>query len=166
MRKFDDKTGRTYGYLTVIRKIDVPKKTNQKWECLCKCGSIVVVTGSNLTGGSTKSCGCYRKYEMNIPKRIHNDRRNPNSPYKTWRSMKARCHNKNATRCERYGGRGIKVCDEWNDYVKFKEWALANGWTKGLTIDRIDNDGNYEPGNCRFISRIENAKKRRYDNMR
>jgi len=73
--------------------------------------------------------------------------------------MKRRCCDPNRNQYERYGGRGIIVCDAWLDYKTFEKWALENGWQKGLTIDRIDNDGNYEPDNCQFITRSENSKK-------
>ena len=76
--------------------------------------------------------------------------------------MKERCSNPNNKRYDRYGGRGIKVCDEWlNDYYAFEKWALENGWSEGLAIDRIDNDGNYSPGNCRFVTAAENNQNRR-----
>lgn len=75
--------------------------------------------------------------------------------YNKWCSMKERCSNPHNKRYSRYGGRGIKVCDEWLDFAKFRDWCLSNGYSQGLTIDRINNDGNYEPSNCRFISTSE-----------
>uniref|UniRef100_A0A6M3LHT2 Uncharacterized protein n=1 Tax=viral metagenome TaxID=1070528 RepID=A0A6M3LHT2_9ZZZZ len=77
-----------------------------------------------------------------------------------WMGMKRRCYNPSRKDYKRYGGRGIIVCQEWLDYKTFEKWALANGYRKGLTIDRIDNDGDYEPSNCRFITRAENNLKR------
>lgn len=80
--------------------------------------------------------------------------------YTAWRHMKARCHNKNHQNYHRYGGRGITVCDEWQSYLKFKEWALNNDWKKGLELDRIDNNGNYEPSNCQFTTHIKQMRNR------
>ena len=75
--------------------------------------------------------------------------------YNKWCAMKERCSNPHNKKYSRYGGRGIKVCDEWLDFTKFRDWCLSNGYSQELTIDRIDNDGNYEPANCRFVSRAE-----------
>ena len=82
------------------------------------------------------------------------------SLYTSWQNMKGRCLNKNNPKYYRYGGRGISVCDEWLDIMGFRKWALENGWKEGLTIDRIDNDGNYCPENCRWISHSENSRKK------
>jgi len=80
---------------------------------------------------------------------------------RVWVSMRQRCYNLNDKGYKYYGGRGISVCDAWADYKTFEKWALENGWQKGLTIDRINNNGNYEPNNCQFITQSENNKKRR-----
>jgi hypothetical protein len=77
--------------------------------------------------------------------------------YVVWKNMKARCHNPKATRFDRYGGRGITVCDEWLTFVPFRDWALAHGYTDDLTIDRINDDGHYEPANCRWVPKSENS---------
>lgn len=80
--------------------------------------------------------------------------------YNSWTGMRQRCTNKKNPKFNRYGGRGIKVCEEWNDANTFKEWALKNGWEKGKQIDRIDNDGDYEPSNCRWVSVSENSRRK------
>ena len=83
------------------------------------------------------------------------------SLYNSWCGMKARCTNPKNPKYKRYGGRGISVCEEWKDIVNFYNWAKTHGWEQGLTIDRIDNDGNYCPENCRWVSRSENSRKKR-----
>jgi hypothetical protein len=107
------------------------------------------------------------KRHISEAKIIHGDRckqkSNPNSPYTMWVNMRARCRDKNKPDYKYYGGKGIKVYSGWNNYTAFKQWALDNGWKPGLTIDRIDNNGNYEPNNCRFITIHENIKKRNAD---
>lgn len=79
--------------------------------------------------------------------------------YRVWGSMRNRCLNKNAQKWHRYGQRGITICSEWDSFAEFRRWAISNGYRKGLTIDRIDNDGNYEPDNCRWITKSENSSK-------
>ena len=101
-------------------------------------------------GIRVKSCGC-QSFHGGYYTRLH----------ATWASMKQRCLDKNAGNYCRYGGRGIKVCDEWKMFVNFREWALKNGYTDDLTIDRINNNGNYNPSNCQFITSLENSRKRR-----
>lgn len=89
------------------------------------------------------------------------------SLYSTWNRMKYRCYNPNYDRYKYYGGKGVRVCDEWlNDYAAFKEWAIANGYRKGLTIDRKDPDGDYEPNNCQWLTLEDNIKKMHSDKRR
>lgn len=83
-----------------------------------------------------------------------------NSLYNSWCGMRTRCNNKNYRKYARYGGRGIKICEEWNDIRNFAEWAYNNGWKEGYSIDRIDNDGDYCPENCRWVSVSENSRKK------
>lgn len=83
------------------------------------------------------------------------------SLYHSWQNMKSRCLRETHPKYKRYGGRGIKICDEWLDIKKFGEWAISHGWKQGYTIDRIDNDGNYCPENCRWVSKYENSRKKR-----
>lgn len=85
--------------------------------------------------------------------------------YLTWKNMRNRCNNKNADRYERYGGRGISICEEWNDFPTFAKWADENGFVKGLSLDRIDNNGNYEPGNCKWATPKEQANNTRQNRV-
>lgn len=151
-------TGQRFGRLTVLEK--VPSKNNRSmWRCVCDCGNEKVVEGRNLKKGLTKSCGCLKREEfmknMNNPPthketgtRLHNE----------WRAMKARCYTESCSNYEYYGARGIKVCEEWReDYLKFKEWALRNGYDENLTLDRIDVAKEYSPENCRWITHQQNC---------
>ena len=81
--------------------------------------------------------------------------------YGAWRAMRYRCLNSNAEHYKNYGGRGVSICPEWSDYAVFRQWAIANGYRKGLSLDRKDNDGNYEPNNCRWATAAQQANNRR-----
>lgn len=163
-----DHTGEKYGRLTAIEFVKTTGSSHDSiWKFQCDCGKMKNVIMNKVKRGDTRSCGClqrensskrakekklnYRHGDANVKRRVR--------MYKTWTSMRERCHNPHKLLYERYGGRGICICEEWNDYLVFKEWALNNGYTDDLTIDRIENDGNYEPSNCQWITKSENSKK-------
>lgn len=124
--------------------------------CLCKCGSVFVPRINNLKRKLTMTCGCLRATA---------GRRSHHPLYGVWVGMKARCIVGAADSSPLYADRGIQVCREWvNDFSAFYEWALANGWRRGLQIDRIDNNGHYRPDNCRFVTPQDNSNNRR-DNL-
>jgi len=120
------------------------------------------------SGKKYKSCGCMRDKLARESNTKHGDAKIKHifRLYRTWTDIKRRCYNKNEQAYKNYGGRGIAVCDEWkNDYVTFKTWALENGYKDNLSIDRIDNDGNYEPDNCKWSTRKEQARNTRSNKM-
>lgn len=121
----------------------------------CICGKRFTALQNNVNRGHTKSCGCL-KYRKST---YHGLRGTPT--YSTWDSMVQRCTNPKAAHYRNYGARGITVCAEWRDFRAFHQWAIANGWAEGLIIDRKNNDGNYEPDNCHWVTRsISNLNKR------
>lgn len=144
-----DLTGQRFGRLVVIEYAGRNRHRQSLWRCKCDCGNELVTLGCSLIRGVTKSCGCYFKDNAKYSNWKHGICYT--NIYDVWRSMKDRCNNPNNSRYKRYGGRGIRVSEEWNDPKAFYEWATKNGYKKGLVIDRINNDGNYEPSNCRFV---------------
>ncbi len=154
----NDLKGKRFSRLIVLKDSGKRCGGHVVWICICDCGNICEVIGNNLIRGRNKSCGCLKKENAIKKNWRHGDRRI--RLYRTWVNMKSRCFRKNHHKYKYYGGRGITVCPAWrSNYLIFKEWALANGYADHLTIDRIDNDGNYEPNNCQWLTRSENSKK-------
>ena len=149
-REKENLIGRRFERLTVISESERRGRTLM-WHCRCDCAKEVAVSGNDLRSGNTKSCGCLR-VEMNTTHGVYDTRL-----YWIWHGMHRRCNDPKRRIYHRYGGRGIRVCAEWNDANKFYLWAIANGYQDGLQIDRIDNDGDYCPENCRWVTKKENA---------
>lgn len=148
----NDLKGNKYNRLTVIGY----NHESRKYICKCDCGNIHEVNKYNLTHGLVKSCGCLFLEGNNKKHGCRHTRL-----YMVWKGMRCRCYTKTSSSFRNYGARGISICDEWNDYKKFKEWAETHGYQEGLQIDRIDVNGNYEPSNCRWVGVITNANNKR-----
>jgi hypothetical protein len=159
--KRDDLTGKRFGRYTVIAFSHRDKLGKIYWLCRCDCGTEKTVCGSKLKSGLTRSCGCYNREMASLTKTVHKDsiKGQRKRLYTIWVNIKQRCFNPKATSYPRYGEKGITMCEEWkNDYRNFKIWALSNGYEDDLTIDRINNKGNYEPLNCRWVTCKEQSR--------
>ena len=159
MSRSNIKPGDKFGRLIVIKECGRSKDRRVLWLCLCNCGNEKITNSTLLLKGKTKSCGCLHientinlKYKHGFTgSRLHN----------IWCGLFYRCENLNCKDWKYYGGRGIKVCDEWREFKRFRRWAINNGHKPKLVLDRIDNDGDYSPKNCRWISQGGNVRNSR-----
>lgn len=159
-----DLTGQTFELLKVIGYVGNDNKGKSTWLCQCGCDNhtFKVVVGTELTKGKTKSCGCFAIEATRQRSITHG--MSKSRIYTLYRGMIERCYNKNGKDYERYGGRGINICEEWlgkeNGFVNFYNWSIKNGYHDLLSIDRIDVNGNYEPNNCRWVTlEVQNGNK-------
>jgi hypothetical protein len=153
--------GKQFGKLIVLEFAFV-RNRHYYWKCKCECGIEKNIVIDSLLSGKTNSCGCYRKENMmGVKNRNYKHGEGSSRLYQVWMDMRIRCLNPNSIFYKRYGGRGIKICDEWeNNFISFRKWAVVNGYDDKLEIDRINNNGDYCPENCRWISHKENTKNR------
>lgn len=147
--------GIKYGKLTVVEELpSVPLKNNRKLryaKCICECGNEKVSTWSNLKSGAIAHCGCESNKHGGTGTKL----------YGVWRRINQCCFDKNYQAYKNYGLRGISICNEWRSFVNFQQWALNSGYKQGLSIDRIDNSGNYEPSNCKWSTAQEQSSNKR-----
>ncbi len=174
MGKFIDLTGQRFGRLTITGQAP-PKYGRVAWRCICECGNTVVCTSNDLRRGSVSSCGCLRK-EVAAAKshtaglirgtQLEKHGFSRTRLYGVWKNMHQRCTNPNNKSYPDYGGRGISVCPEWDDFSTFHKWAMETGYDPyaqfgECTIDRINNDDGYKPQNCRWVTLNTQANNRR-----
>ena len=171
MRVVNSISGLRFGRLIAV-EFDHSKNHKCYWRCRFDCGNEIIVRRDQLTTGKTKSCGClcnetrHQNMKHGGQKPIYADIRECHPRlWRIWRGMKNRCYYSKHVAFKNYGGRGIKICDEWRkSFRSFAKWALSNGYNDTLSIDRIDVDGNYSPNNCRWATAKEqssNTRKRK-----
>jgi len=157
-----DEQGKIYGRLTVVRRnSERGKSICVLWLCRCECGNEVTVRGTALRAGTTKSCGCLM---IDTARMLATHHLSYSKPYSVWAAMKSRCSNPKNEGYHNYGGRGITVCDKWLTFDGFWE-DMEQGYKEGLTLDRKDNNGNYEKSNCRWITQLEQSNNMRRNVM-
>lgn len=168
MGKFKDLIGQRFERLTVIGQAEphISSKGTRRtrWICTCDCGNETIAYGSNLQKGLKKSCGCLEKENQIKPTHGKTHTR----LFSIWVGMRRRCYDIRRNNYKNYGGRGIKVCDEWlgeSGFQNFYDWATVNGYNDTLTIDRVDGDGNYEPSNCRWVDMETQQNNRRNNHI-
>lgn len=163
MTKYD-LFGKRFGKLTVLERLPANSHGEAIWVCRCDCGNTHLATSYNLTRGKTKQCRECMIKQIADTNRTHGCQ--PKRLHEIYSNMKTRCHNPKYELWHRYGGRGIKICDEWEkSFESFRDWAFSSGYSEELTLDRINNDGDYCPENCKWSTVTEQANNRRTNRM-
>ena len=159
----NDISGQKFNMLTAVEYVGRRNKGNHPyWLCRCECGNEKVVSLPNLKSGAVKSCGCLPRIKNSARMKEQNKTHGKSKTrlYNIYHQMKTRCYNPAHPFFYRYGGRGISICNEWQEFEVFYAWAINNGYEDGLTIDRINNDGVYSPDNCRWVKMVDQTRNR------
>lgn len=154
-----DIAGQRFGRLTAIERVGATPDRKALWRFRCDCGGEKVTTAKYARAGKAASCGCLQRERTSEASRTHGEAKT--RLYRIWARMLGRCRGDTERDREYYAGRGVRVCDDWRGYAAFRDWARNNGYTDSLTIDRIDPSGDYEPGNCRWITIEDQQRNRR-----
>lgn len=160
MSKPLDLKDKRFGMLVVLKRVENTPKGKSRWLCKCDCGTKKIITGNALQWGNTTSCGCNKYKKIGFHHRTHGY--SGTRLHRIWKNIKVRCYYKGHKEYCNYGGRGITVCSEWrNDSSAFINWALTHGYSDKLTLDRYNNNGNYEPSNCHWVTMKEQSNNKR-----
>lgn len=157
MGRLIDIKGKRFGRLLILNKVKAKNKAGAYWLCVCDCGNKTIVHSGNLRLGHTKSCGCLKK--DNPPNYKHGKSQIHDRTYRTWIGMRQRCNNLKSNGYKNYGGRGIKICERWHNFENF--FSDMGERPQGKSINRINNDGNYEPDNCEWATQKQQRRNSR-----
>lgn len=155
-----DLTGQRFGLWTVVGKDGNSERGAALWRTVCDCGNVGSPSGTDLRKGKSTSCGCAS--DLRTAERLRTHGGAGTRLYRIWKNMRARCNRVSHPQYAEYGGAGIKICAQWEDFAAFREWALENGYAADLSIDRKENELGYDPGNCRWATDLTQSENRRF----